>query len=121
MAMRSLGQRHRDESTADYVIKMLINVLINFSMGMVMCLATFVFGLWSIVKSCQPNPLVAVLAFVGAACAAFAFVASHLMALFGAADGGVCGLAKLAENQARLQNGGQGQQPRMQCQRPCCD
>jgi len=121
MAMRSLGQRHRDESTADYVIKILINVLINFSMGMVMCLVMFVFGLWSIIKSYQPNPLVAVVVFICAACAAFTFVASCLMALCGAAAGGVYGLAKLAENQARLQNEGQGQQPRMQYQRPHYD
>jgi len=32
MAMRSIGRRHRDESTAEYVLKIGMNILINFSM-----------------------------------------------------------------------------------------
>jgi len=79
-----------------------------------MAFVMFVVGLWSIVRSYQPNPIVAVVVFVCASCAAFSFVASFLLAIYGAAAGGVYGLAKLAENQARLQNGGGGQQQRVQ-------
>lgn len=107
MAMRSVGQRHRDESVAEWVVKILINVLFNFSIGLVMAFVFFVIGLWSIIRSYQPNPITAVAVFVCAACAAFSFVATYLMALYGAAAGGIYGLAKLAENQARLQNGQQ--------------
>jgi ABC-type multidrug transport system fused ATPase/permease subunit len=109
MAMRSLGQRHRDESTAEFVVRFLMQVLINFSMGLVMAFVFFVIGLWSIIRSYQPNPLVAVVVFICASCAAFSFVASYLLAIYGAAAGGVYGLAKMAENQARIQNGGQRQ------------
>ena len=65
-------------------------------------------------RSYQPNPIVAVFFFVGAACAGFAFVASYLLAIYGAAAGGVYGVLKVAESNARagrrLNNGGRGQQ-----------
>jgi hypothetical protein len=114
MMFRSMGARHRDESTADFIIRLAMNVLLNFSIGLVMAFVMFVIGLWSIIRSYQPNPIMAVVVFVAAACAAFSFVATYLLAIYGAAAGGIYGLAKLAENQARLQNGPQGQPQRMQ-------
>lgn len=62
-------------------------------------------------RSYQPNPIVAVFFFAGASCAACAFVASYLLAIYGAAAGGVYGVLKVAENtaRARLNNGGQQQ------------
>lgn len=107
MGMRSMG---RDESMAEYLLRVLMQVLINFTMGLIAALAIFVFGLWSIVKSYQPDPLTAVLFFVLAACAGFAFVSTYLLALYGAAAGGVYGLAKVAEsNSQRIQaEGGRG-------------
>lgn len=102
MGMRSMS---RDESWIEYAIKMLIQVLINFSMGLIFALFIFIFGLWGIVKSYQPNPITAVFFFLGCSCAAFAFVASYLFALFGAAAGGVYGFAKIVESNARIEQG----------------
>jgi hypothetical protein len=101
-----IGIRHmgRDENMLEYGFRVLMQVLINFSMGLLMALLIFIFGLWGIVKSYQPNPVVAVLFFLSAACAAFAFVTSYLLAIYGAAAGGLYGVAKLAETQARLNN-----------------
>ncbi len=87
-------------------------VLMNFSAGLVMALVMFVIGLWSIVRSYQPNPIVAVFFFVCAACAAFSFVATYLLAMYGAAAGGVYGVLKVAENNLRLQEG-RPRQPHM--------
>ena len=88
--------------------KVLLQVLINFSIGLLMALVTFVLGLWSIVKSYQPNPLTALIFFVGASCAAFAFVSTYLLFMYGAAAGTVYRVAKVAESQLRLdqQHGG---------------
>lgn len=96
----------RDESTAEYAMKVLMQVLMNFTMGLLMALAIFVFGLWSIIKDYQTNPATALLFFIGAFSAAFAFVATYLIGMFGAAAGGVYGVVKLAEtnNRARLQH-----------------
>ena len=54
----------------------------------------------------------ALIFFVGASCAAFTFVSTYLFAIFGAAAGGVFGLAKVAESNARLGNGPQHQNMR---------
>ena len=69
-----------------------------------MCLLMFVVGLWSIIKTYQPDPISAVIFFVGASCAAFAFVSTYLFLIYGAAGGAVYGAAKLAETQLRLQH-----------------
>lgn len=109
MGMRSMG---RDESMLEYAFKVLMQVLINFSMGLVMALLFFVFGLWSIVKSYQPNPLTALMFFLSAVCASFAFVATYLFAIYGLAAGGVYGVAKVAEAQLRLEAGNNNRQRR---------
>eukprot|EP00980_Cylindrotheca_fusiformis_P010344 scaffold2299_cov131-Cylindrotheca_fusiformis.AAC.31 len=103
----------RDENFLEYALNLLMQVLVNFSMGLVMALIMFVIGLWSIVRSYQPNPLVAVAFFVAAACAAFSFVATYLLAIYGAAAGSVYGVLKFAETNARLQGGPQQQQQYM--------
>lgn len=103
MGIRTMS---RDESTMEYVLKVLIQVLINFSMGLLFALVFFIVGLWSIVRSYQPNPISAMLFFMGASCAAFAFVTTYLFAIYGAAAGGVYGLAKVAEANMRIDQGG---------------
>lgn len=118
MGMRSMG---RDESMIEYGLKVLMQVLMNFSMGLIIALFTFVIGLWSIVRSYQPNPIVAVLFFISAACAAFSFVATFLLAMYGTAAGGVYGVLKVAESNLRLQQGHPGQQPRHMHNRPHYD
>merc|ERR1712232_824547 len=62
MGIRGIA-RGRDESMLEYALKVLIQVLLNFSLGLIMALFVFIFGLWSIVKSYQPDPLTAVLFF----------------------------------------------------------
>jgi hypothetical protein len=92
----------------EYLLKLLIQILINFSMGMIMALITFIWGLWGIIRTYQPNPITGVVYFVTATCAAFAFVSTYLFMIYGAAAGGVYGMAKLAEANLRLENGGGG-------------
>eukprot|EP00339_Tiarina_fusa_P006824 CAMPEP_0116998708 /NCGR_PEP_ID=MMETSP0472-20121206/1690_1 /TAXON_ID=693140 ORGANISM="Tiarina fusus, Strain LIS" /NCGR_SAMPLE_ID=MMETSP0472 /ASSEMBLY_ACC=CAM_ASM_000603 /LENGTH=276 /DNA_ID=CAMNT_0004697951 /DNA_START=15 /DNA_END=842 /DNA_ORIENTATION=- len=107
MGFRSMS---RDENILEYGLKLLMQVLVNFSMGLIVALIMFVIGLWSIVRSYQPNPVVALLFFVGAVCAAFSFVMTYLFAIYGAAAGGVYGVLKLAETNARAQRLDQGRQ-----------
>jgi hypothetical protein len=115
MGIRSMG---RDESMIEYGFKILMQVLLNFSIGLMFALVFFIIGLWSIVRSYQPNPIVAVFFFIGAACAGFTFVVTYLMALYGAAAGGVYGVLKLAETQARAARIDQQRQPQYMGNRP---
>lgn len=98
MSFRSM---RRDEKFFEYAMNVLMQVLVNFSMGLIMALVFFVIGLWSIVRSYQANPIVAVIFFIAAACAAFSFVMTYLLAIYGAAAGGVYGVLKVAETNAR--------------------
>jgi len=112
IGIRSMS-RHRDESWIEFGLKVLMQVLLNFSVGLLMALVMFIIGLWSIVRSYQPNPLVAVLFFVGAAAAGFSFVTTYLLAVYSAAAGGVYGVVKLAETTARAQIADQRRQQRV--------
>lgn len=123
MGIRTVA-RGRDESMFEYGLKVLMQVLINFSMGLCMALLFFVMGLWNIVRSYQPNPIVAVVFFLGAACAGGSFVVTYLAAMFGAAGAGVYGVLKVAETSARanrINNGQQRQRVQYQQQRPHYD
>jgi len=105
IGFRSMG---RDEHFSEYVLRMLMQVLINFSMGLLMALVIFIFGLWNIIQTYQPNPITALVFFVTAVCAAFAFVSTYLLTLYGAAAGGLYGMVKMAESSGRLENGRRG-------------
>jgi hypothetical protein len=100
MGIRSM-HRGRDESWIEFGIKVLINVLVNLSMGLIMALVFFVCNVFAIVRSYSTNPITAVIFFVGASCAAFSFVATYLLAVYGAAAGSVYGVLKLAETSQR--------------------
>ena len=90
----------------------LMQVLMNFTMGLAMALIFFWTSLWGIVRSYEPNLLFAVLMFICAAAAGFSYVITYILAIYGAAAGGVYGLLKVAESsqRARLDGAGYRQQ-----------
>jgi hypothetical protein len=87
-----------------------MQVLLNFTMGLVMALLFFWTSLWGIVRSYEPNFFMALLLFVCAAAAAFSYVITYIMAIYGSAAGGVYGLLKVAETSQRARLA--GAQPR---------
>jgi hypothetical protein len=114
IGLRSMT-RGRDESQIEFILKVLFQVLMNISMGLFMCFIFFVSSLYSIISSYQPNILVAILTFIGATAAAFSFVTTYLIAVYGAAATGVYGLLKVVESVSRAQLADQHrQQQRME-------
>lgn len=114
MMFMGIRKMSRDESMMEYAVKVLIQVLINFSMGLIGAFFVFVIGLWSIVRSYQPNPLAALAFLIGASCAAFAFISTYLFVIFGTAAGGIYGVAKVAEANTRIQADQRQQRQNMQ-------
>ena len=112
MGMRTMS---RDESFLEYLLKVVLQIFLNFSMGLIAALCVFVWGLWGIVRSYRPDPLTAVVYFVSASCAAFAFVATYLLLMGGAIGGTLYGAAKMAEAQLRIDGGGGRRRGRVQC------
>ena len=90
-----------------------MQVLMNFTMGLAMALIFFWTSLWGIVRSYEPNPLVATFLFLCSAAAGFSYVISYILAIYGAAAGGVYGLLKVAESSQRAHIGQAQQQQRM--------
>eukprot|EP00285_Hemiselmis_virescens_P012640 CAMPEP_0173393538 /NCGR_PEP_ID=MMETSP1356-20130122/22171_1 /TAXON_ID=77927 ORGANISM="Hemiselmis virescens, Strain PCC157" /NCGR_SAMPLE_ID=MMETSP1356 /ASSEMBLY_ACC=CAM_ASM_000847 /LENGTH=267 /DNA_ID=CAMNT_0014351577 /DNA_START=21 /DNA_END=820 /DNA_ORIENTATION=- len=58
-----IGSMGRDEGMMSFVLRFAFQVLINFTMGLVGALVAFVWYLWGLVKSYQPDPVTAVVAF----------------------------------------------------------
>lgn len=102
MGIRTMS-RGRDESTVEFMLKALMQVLMNFTLGLIMALIFFIIGLWNIIKTYQSNPIIALITFIITSAGAFSFVFTYLFAVFGAAAGGVYGLIKLAESSAHTQ------------------
>ena len=98
----------RDESTGEYLMKLLMQALMNFTIGLTMCFVMFVVGLYSIIRSYSPDPFTAVAFFLVALCAGFATTVSVILGIWGTAAAGVYTVAKVVETQARLEDGRRG-------------
>ena len=103
---RSVG---RNESTSEYIMKMIMQTLMNFTLGLVMCLGIFILGLYSIIKSYQPDPVTAVAFFLVAGAAAFATVSTVIMGMFAGVGTAGFAVGKIIEQQQRLEGGPGGQ------------
>ena len=93
----------RDESTAAVVIRWLINLLFNFTLGLCGALGVFLWRLRALVASYQPNPLHALAFTLAAALAATAMVATYLFAMYFCAASGVAAVGAAASAQARIE------------------
>eukprot|EP00937_MAST-01D_sp_MAST-1D-sp2_P001371 g1371.t1 len=98
-----IGSMGRDEGLASFLLRWLIQVVMNFTIGVCGAFVGFVWYLWSVISSYQPDFLTKVTFFVFAFIAGATVVASFLFALYGAAAGTVYVAVKAAHNSARLQ------------------
>lgn len=105
LSIRSIG---RDESFLEYALKIGFQIFINLSMGLVMCLGIFVFGLWSVVKSYSTSPFVSAIQYLLCVSAAFSLVATCWMIMTGVAVAGVMGVGKVMSQRGRLGYGNGG-------------
>ena len=102
-----VGLRSRDESIVSTLLRWLFQLILNFTIGLVGALVAFVYYLWDLVTSYQPDKLTAVAFFMLASITAASLVASYLAAMYAAAAGTVYVAAKAAAN-LQLQNGANG-------------
>ena len=104
----SLSGSSRDENTMGILLKWLLQLLFNFTIGLVGALVVFVFQLWSLVFSYQSNPLSGLAFATAATIAAASMVATYLFAMYFCAASGVAAIGAAAHAQARIdaQRGG---------------
>merc|ERR1711871_1847485 len=79
MGIRSMG---RDENFASYVLQIIINMLLNFTIAMAGTTIWFLWSVWAVIQSFKPSTFEAWLFFGLCFLAAVAFVVSWLIGLY---------------------------------------
>eukprot|EP01041_Mallomonas_annulata_P005363 gene5363-10719_t len=100
-----IGAMSRDEGMLSYLLRLLMSVLFNFTLGMFGTVIGFIFSLPGIIMAYQVPLLYACLFFISATLAAIAFAATWILGLYTAAAGAVYVGAKLVASNMRLEGG----------------
>jgi hypothetical protein len=103
----------RDENLLSYIFSMILNVLFNFTMGVLMTVITFIFSVIGVIRSYQASLLSGLVFFAGAALAAGAFAMTWLLILYVGTATTVYAASKLIAANMRIENGNARQQARM--------
>lgn len=101
-----IGSMARDESIVEYGMRLMLNMLFNFTIGLFGALVGFLWNLYGVVQSFGASLLTGGAFFALAALGGIAFVASWLVGLYAAAAGTLYVVGKSAANNARLNGGG---------------
>ncbi|CAM9776656.1 unnamed protein product [Ectocarpus sp. 4 AP-2014] len=102
----------RDEGLATIVARIAFRFVVNLTMGLFMAVFQFLFSMWTVIWSYQPDPL-STLAFAAmAALGAVSMLATWLLGLAAVGVTGVYTVAKLAETAQIEAARQQGQDPR---------
>ena len=103
----------KDEELFSVVLRWLVQLLFNFTLGMIGALVAFVWQLWGLITTYSPDPATGLFFFVLASVSATACVVTYLLGLYGAAAGSVAVVAKaIVDHNHRI-----GADPRAQRQR----
>eukprot|EP00123_Amoebidium_parasiticum_P000004 comp10017_c0_seq1/m.4884 comp10017_c0_seq1/g.4884 ORF comp10017_c0_seq1/g.4884 comp10017_c0_seq1/m.4884 type:complete len:305 (-) comp10017_c0_seq1:9-923(-) len=91
-----IGAMGRDEGMLEYALRVVINMLFNFTIGIIMSFISFVFGLWGVISSYRPDFLTGLFFFGLATVAAASFLVTWLLGLFAGTAGAVYVVGKVA-------------------------
>jgi len=102
-ALFMLMDSRSEDNVAGFFLKWFMTFLLNFTIGLVTSLITFVFMVYNVVFSYSPDPLSGFLFYSGCCLAALAMVATYIIGLYGAAATAVYAGAGMLANTARIQ------------------
>jgi len=97
------GRGSRDESLVITLLSWVLRIAMNFTLGFIYSLVSFLWGLFSIVADFSPDPASAVTFYVLAAIAATSIVATVIFVMYGTIATVVIGGAYVAANNQRLE------------------
>ena len=95
----------RDEGMMSYLLRVLLNVLFNFTIGMVGTVISFIWGLYGIIQQYKAPLWTGLLFFLGAALAAISFALTWVLGLYLGTAGVVFVGAKAIASNMRLEGG----------------
>ena len=109
-----IGAMGRDEGLIEYLFRLLINMLFNFTIGMIGAVTSFIYSLIGIIQGYNTSFAVALPFFLLGSLAAVSFAMSWLVGLYLAAAGTVYVSATLIDPNLRIEGGrGRGRQERV--------
>jgi len=106
MGIDSMG---RDEQLLSFVIRWIFQLAMNFTIGMIGTLVAFVWYLWGMISSYQPNVIVAAFFFILATITAASMIVTFLVGVYFSAAGSAFVIAQAAGPNFRLGDGGRRQ------------
>eukprot|EP00287_Rhodomonas_sp_CCMP768_P004683 CAMPEP_0196724270 /NCGR_PEP_ID=MMETSP1091-20130531/6195_1 /TAXON_ID=302021 /ORGANISM="Rhodomonas sp., Strain CCMP768" /LENGTH=286 /DNA_ID=CAMNT_0042066371 /DNA_START=8 /DNA_END=864 /DNA_ORIENTATION=+ len=78
-----LGSMGSDEGWVSFLLRFAFQILMNFTLGLIGALIGFIWSLWELIRSYQPDMFTAVAAFLLFTITACSMVATYLLALYG--------------------------------------
>jgi len=103
-----IGAMSRDEGMLSYIMRLVMSVVFNFTLGMIGAVVGFIVSLPSMLYAYQVPLFYGFVFFFMASLAAMAFAATWLLGLYAATAGAVYVGAKIAASNMRLEGGGGG-------------
>jgi len=109
----ALGSRGRDENMAEFVLRLVINFILNFSVGLFMAVCAFLWGVSATINAfgASLTSPTGMLAFLVAATASISFALSFCVGGYAAVTATVFAVETV--NQGRLTNGSQDRRYRV--------
>lgn len=101
----SFGNPNRDENILAYLLKIIVTILFNFTMGMFIAVVNFMIALVGLLRSFQVNLFTGLFFFAMASLAAISYVLTWLIGLYCLTAGGVYVGVKLIAANMRLEDG----------------
>ena len=95
----------RDEGLIDYILRVVMNVLFNFTIGLIGTVITFIWSLYEVINAYKTPLIHGFFFFLLASLSAISFALSYAIAIYMAAAGTVYVGAKVIASNMRLENG----------------
>ncbi|CAM9700032.1 unnamed protein product [Ascophyllum nodosum] len=94
----SIGSFRRDEGLAAIIAKVAFRFILNLTIGLFMAVIQFLFSIWKVIWSYQPDPISTAAFFAMAALGAVSLLVAWFLGIAAAGVVGVYAVAKVAEN-----------------------
>lgn len=101
-----IGAMARDENLLSYLLRALLTLLFNFTIGVFGAVIAFIFSLYSLIQSFNTSFIGGVIFFALASVAAISFALTWLLGLYAAAAGTTYVGLKIVASNLRIENGG---------------
>jgi hypothetical protein len=109
MIFYGIGAMARDESMLEYLLRVVLSMLFNFTIGIFGAVVAFIFSLYTIIQSYQASFFSGTIFFILASLASVSFAISWIVGLYAVAATGTFVTLKLVASNLRIENEGRHQ------------